>query len=116
VLREVGGTEFAAMAAACMRARHHGLPVVLDGYVATAAVLPLHATRPGALDHCVAGHRSAEPGHGRLLEHLGMRPLLELDLRLGEGSGALAAVPLLAMACVCVTDVATFGEWFGDSP
>jgi nicotinate-nucleotide--dimethylbenzimidazole phosphoribosyltransferase len=116
VLREVGGAEFVAMAAACLRARHHGVPVALDGYVATAAVLPLHAACPGALDHCIAGHRSAEPGHGRLLDHLGMRPLLELDLRLGEGSGALAAVPLIAMACASVTEVATFDEWFGAAP
>jgi nicotinate-nucleotide--dimethylbenzimidazole phosphoribosyltransferase len=116
VLREVGGTELVAMAAACLRARHHGLPVVLDGYVATAAVLPLHEARPGALDHCLAGHRSAEPGHGRLLGHLGLRPLIELDLRLGEGSGALAAVPLVAMACAGVTEVATFDEWFGPAP
>jgi nicotinate-nucleotide--dimethylbenzimidazole phosphoribosyltransferase len=116
VLREVGGGELVAMAAACLRARHHGVPVVLDGYVATAAVLPLHAARPGALDHCIAGHRSAESGHGRLLDHLGLRPLIALDLRLGEGSGALAAVPIVAMACACVTEVATFDEWFGDTP
>jgi nicotinate-nucleotide--dimethylbenzimidazole phosphoribosyltransferase len=116
VMRQVGGAELVAMAAACLRARHHGLPLVLDGYVATAAVLPLHAACPGAVDHCIAGHRSAEPGHGRLLEQLHLRPLLELDLRLGEGSGALAAVPLLAMACASVTDVATFDEWFGEAP
>lgn len=115
VLRHVGGAELVAMAAACLRARHHGVPIVLDGYVATAAVLAPHASRPGALDHCIAGHRSAEPGHGRLLDHLGLRPLLELDLRLGEGSGALAAVPIVAMACACVTDVATFDEWFGNA-
>ena len=114
VMREIGGAELTAMAAACARARHHRLPVVLDGYVATAAVLPLHVARPGALDHCIAGHRSAEPGHGRLLEHLGMRPLLELDMRLGEGSGAVAAVPLIRMACVAVVEVATFAEWFGE--
>lgn len=113
VLREVGGAELCAMAAACLRARRLRVPVVLDGYVATSAVLPLHIARPGALDHCIAGHRSAEPGHSLLLDHLGMRPLLDLEMRLGEGSGALAAVPIVRMACAAVVDVATFDEWFG---
>lgn len=113
VMREVGGAELCAMAAACLRARHHRLPVVLDGYVATSAVLPLHVARPGALDHCIVGHRSAEPGHTLLLDHLRMQPLLDLGMRLGEGSGALAAVPLIRLACAAVVDVATFDEWFG---
>jgi nicotinate-nucleotide--dimethylbenzimidazole phosphoribosyltransferase len=90
--------------------------VVLDGYVATAAVLPLHVAAPGALDHCLVGHASAEPGHRRLLDHLGLEPLLDLQMRLGEGSGALAAVPLIRLACSAVVDVATFDEWFGPAP
>jgi nicotinate-nucleotide--dimethylbenzimidazole phosphoribosyltransferase len=90
------------------------VPIVLDGYVATAAVLPLHVAQPGALDHCIVGHLSAEPGHRRLLEHLAKQPLLDLEMRLGEGSGALAAVPLVRMACACVVEVATFDEWFGE--
>jgi nicotinate-nucleotide--dimethylbenzimidazole phosphoribosyltransferase len=114
-MRELGGSELTAMAAAVLRARHHRLPVVLDGYVATAAVLPLHLALPGALDHCLAGHASAEPGHRRILDHLGMAPLLDLGMRLGEGSGALAAVPLVRMACACVSEVPTFHEWFGDA-
>lgn len=114
VMREIGGAELCAMAAACTRARQHRLPVVIDGYVATSALLPLHVARPGALDHCLVGHRSAEPGHSMLLDHLRMQPLLDLGMRLGEGSGALAAVPLIRMACVAVVDVATFGEWFGE--
>jgi nicotinate-nucleotide--dimethylbenzimidazole phosphoribosyltransferase len=113
-MRQIGGSELTAMAAACARARHHRVPVVLDGYVATAAVLPLHVARPGALDHCIVGHLSAEPGHRRLLEHLAKQPLLDLEMRLGEGSGALAAVPLVRMACACVVEVATFDEWFGE--
>ncbi len=113
IARQVGGAELAAMAGACARARHHRIPVVLDGYIATAAVLPLHAIRPGALEHCLAGHVSSEPGHRRLLDHIGLAPILDLDLRLGEGSGALAAVPLVQMACSCVTEVPTFDEWFG---
>lgn len=114
IAREVGGTELIAIAAACARARHHRIPVVLDGYLAGAAVLPLELARAGALDHCIAGHRSAEPGHRRILDRLGMEPLLALDMRLGEGSGALTAVPLVRLACAGVVDVATFDEWFGD--
>jgi nicotinate-nucleotide--dimethylbenzimidazole phosphoribosyltransferase len=113
VMREVGGAELTAMAAACVAARLRSIPVLLDGYVTAAAVLPLHAASPGALDHCLVGHCSAEPGHRRVLEHLGMRPLLDLGLRLGEGSGAMAAVPLVRMACAAVVEVPTFGEWFG---
>ena len=111
---ELGGSELVAMAAAVVRARQHRLPVVLDGYVATAAVLPLHLAAPGALDHCLIGHASAEPGHRRILDELGVEPLLDLGLRLGEGSGALAAVPLVRIACACVTEVPTMAEWFGD--
>ena len=114
IMREVGGAELAAIAAACARARHRRLTVVLDGYVATAAVLPLHVAVPGALDHCLVGHLSSEAGHARVLDHLGMEPLLDLDMRLGEGSGALAAVPLVRMACASVVEVPTFAEWFGE--
>lgn len=111
VLRQLGGTEMAALAGAALEARLRSIPVVLDGFVVTASVAPLDAARPGALAHCIAGHRSPEPGHALLLEKLGMEPLLDLGLRLGEGSGALAAVPLLRMAARAVCDVATFGEW-----
>jgi nicotinate-nucleotide--dimethylbenzimidazole phosphoribosyltransferase len=114
VLREVGGSELTAIAAAVVAARRRSLPVVLDGYVVTASVLPLVMIEPTALDHCIVGHCSAEPGHRRLLERLGKRPLLDLDMRLGEGSGAMAAVPLVAMACAGITDVPTFAEWFGE--
>lgn len=113
VLREVGGAELVAMAAAIVAARLRKLPVLIDGYVVTAAALPLHLLDAHALDHCLVGHCSSEPGHRRLLERLGKQPLLDLEMRLGEGSGAMAAVPLVAMACAGVTEVPTFGEWFG---
>lgn len=113
VLADLGGPEFVAMAAAVTRARHLRIPVVLDGFVATAAVLPLVSIRHDALAHCLVGHASEEPGHRRILDRLGLLPLLDLSMRLGEGSGALAAVPLVRMACACVTEVATFEEWFG---
>lgn len=113
VLRELGGAELVAMAAAVVAARERQLPVLIDGYVVTAAAFALFAAASGSLDHCQVGHCSAEPGHRRLLERMGKRPLLELEMRLGEGSGAMAAVPLVAMACAGVTQVPTFGEWFG---
>jgi nicotinate-nucleotide--dimethylbenzimidazole phosphoribosyltransferase len=111
VLRQAGGAELAALAGAALEARLRRLPLVLDGFVVTAAVAPLELLGPGALANAVAGHRSAEPGHRALLERLGKRPLLELDMRLGEASGALAAVPLLRLAAAAVTEVATFDDW-----
>jgi nicotinate-nucleotide--dimethylbenzimidazole phosphoribosyltransferase len=111
VLRQVGGAELVALAGACTEARRRSMPVLLDGYVVTAAVAPLAVASPDALTHCLAAHRSPEPGHGRLLEHLGLDPLLDLGLRLGEASGALLAVPIVRMAAAAVTDVATFSEW-----
>jgi nicotinate-nucleotide--dimethylbenzimidazole phosphoribosyltransferase len=113
VLREVGGTELVAMAGALFEARLRSIPVLLDGYIATSPALVLHQVDPGLVANCRAGHLSAEQGHGRVLEHLGLTPLLTLDMRLGEASGAMAAVPLVKMACALVTDVPTFSEWFG---
>ena len=110
-LRQAGGAELAALAGAALEARLRRLPLVLDGFVVTAAVAPLAELHPGALANAVAGHRSAEPGHQALLERLGMSPLLDLGMRLGEASGALAAVPLLRLAAAAVTEVATFAEW-----
>lgn len=111
VLRRLGGRELAALAAAATAARHRSIPVVIDGFICTAALAPLHLAAPGSLDHCIAGHCSAEPGHKELLQRLDLDPLLHLDLRLGEGSGALAAVPIIKIAAAAVTDVATFQEW-----
>jgi nicotinate-nucleotide--dimethylbenzimidazole phosphoribosyltransferase len=110
-LRRLGGAELAAIAGAIVAARHRRMPIVLDGFIVTAAAAPLAAVASGALQHCIAGHCSAEPGHRRLLAHLGLDPLLTLDLRLGEGTGALVAVPLVRMAAAAVVDVATFEEW-----
>jgi nicotinate-nucleotide--dimethylbenzimidazole phosphoribosyltransferase len=110
-LAELGGSEMVAIAGAVIEARLRSIPVVLDGFVVTASVAPLEVSRPGALDHCIAGHRSPEPGHQLLLEKLGKQALLDLGLRLGEGTGALAAVPLLRMAARAIVEVATFQEW-----
>jgi len=111
VLRRAGGAELAAIAGATLEARLRSVPVVLDGFVATAAAATLEIAQSGALDHCIAGHCSAEQGHRLLLEKLDLDPLLDLELRLGEASGALAAMPLIKLACVCATEVATFSEW-----
>jgi len=109
-LRRVGGRELAAMAGAVLAARHKRIPVILDGFVATAAVSVLDKAAPGALDHCVAGHVSGEPGHRRLLEKLGMQPLLDLGMRLGEASGAAVALGVLRCALAAHNGMATFDE------
>ncbi len=109
-LRCLGGREMAAVAGAVLGARQRGVPVLLDGFVCTAAAAPLAVAWPGALDGCLAAHRSAEAAHGRLLAVLGLEPLLDLGLRLGEASGAALAVPLLRAALACHTGMATFAE------
>jgi nicotinate-nucleotide--dimethylbenzimidazole phosphoribosyltransferase len=110
VLRRLGGHEIAAMAGAILRARATRIPVILDGFICTAAAACLEATQPGALDHAVAGHVSAEPGHARLLDHLGKVPLLSLGLRLGEGSGAVLAMGIVQSALACHSGMASFAE------
>lgn len=109
-LARLGGRELAAMAGAVLQARRQRAPVLLDGYVATAAAAVLARARPGALDHCLAAHRSAEPAHGRLLDRLGLPPLLDLGLRLGEASGAALAIGLIRAAILCHTGMATFAQ------
>ena len=110
VLRCLGGREIAAMAGAMARARVERIPVILDGFIACAAAAVLHRAAPGALDHAVAGHQSAEGAHGRLLAALGKEPLLSLGLRLGEGSGAALAIGVLKGAVACHSGMATFAE------
>ncbi|RYH06487.1 nicotinate-nucleotide--dimethylbenzimidazole phosphoribosyltransferase [Tropicimonas sp. IMCC6043] len=110
VLRRLGGREIAAMAGAILAARHHRVPVLLDGFICTAAAAVLEAAVPGALDHAVAGHVSAEGAHARLLEKIGKEPLLSLGLRLGEGTGGALAIGVLKGAIACHSGMATFGE------
>ena len=106
----LGGRELAAIAGAVLAARRYGIPVLLDGFVATSAVLPLARLAPGALDHCRAGHVSAEGGHRELLRQLGLKALLDLDMRLGEASGAGVAILLARAALACHAGMATFAE------
>jgi nicotinate-nucleotide--dimethylbenzimidazole phosphoribosyltransferase len=110
VLRCLGGREIAAMAGAIAAARAHRIPVILDGFIACSAAAVLAKAEPGALDHCVAGHVSAEGAHGRLLEQLGKEPLLSLGLRLGEGSGAALAIGVVKGAVACHSGMLTFAE------
>ncbi len=109
-LRCLGGREMVAIAGAITAARERGIPILLDGFVCTAASAPLAVAAPGALDHCLAAHVSAEAAHRRLLDRLGLMPLLDLGMRLGEASGAALAVPLLRAALACHTGMATFAE------
>lgn len=106
----LGGRELAGMAGAIARARKLRIPVILDGFICTAAAACLEKTVPGALEHCVAGHLSAEGAHGRMLEALDKAPLLNLGLRLGEGSGAALAIGVLKGAIACHSGMATFAE------
>ncbi|MEX2647637.1 MAG: nicotinate-nucleotide--dimethylbenzimidazole phosphoribosyltransferase [Alphaproteobacteria bacterium] len=109
-LRRVGGRELAALAGAVLAARKARVPVLLDGYVTTAAAAVLARLRPDALDHCRLGHCSAEPGHRRLAAALGLEPILDLGLRLGEGSGAALAALILKAAVATHAGMATFAE------
>lgn len=109
-LRCLGGRELAAMAGAIAHARVLGIPVILDGFICTAAAACLAVAVPGALDHAVAGHLSAEGAHQALLAKLGKQPLLSLGMRLGEGSGAALAIMVLKGAVACHSGMATFAE------
>lgn len=110
VLRRVGGRELAAIAGAVLGARVKRVPVLLDGFVASAAAAVVARLAPGGLDHCRAAHRSAEAGHGRLLEALGLVPLLDLGMRLGEASGAAVAANLFRAAVAAHNGMATFAQ------
>jgi nicotinate-nucleotide--dimethylbenzimidazole phosphoribosyltransferase len=110
VLRRLGGRELAAMAGAILAARMERVPVLIDGYVATAAAAVLYKLDAHALDHCIAAHCSAEPAHRKLLAKIGKVPLLDLGMRLGEASGAAIAAGIVKAAVNCHNDMATFAS------
>ncbi len=110
ILRCLGGREIAAMAGAIAAARVLRIPVILDGFICSAAAACLADVSAGALDHAVAGHQSAEGAHGAVLDKLGKQPLLNLGLRLGEGSGGALAINILKSAVACHSGMATFAE------
>jgi nicotinate-nucleotide--dimethylbenzimidazole phosphoribosyltransferase len=109
-LAAFGGLEIAAMAGALIGAASAGAVVVVDGFIATAAALVALRARPEAAPYAVFAHRSAEPGHAALLDALEARPLLSLDMRLGEGTGALLALPLMRAACAMLAEMATLED------
>ena len=109
-LRCLGGRELASMVGAIARARMLRVPVILDGFICSAAAAALAHAVPGILDHTVAGHVSAEGAHKAILDQIGKKPLLSMDMRLGEGSGGALAISMLQAAVACHTGMATFAE------
>lgn len=107
-LRAFGGREQAAICGAILAARAASIPVMLDGFICTAAAAPLYGMAPQTLDHCLVGHKSVEPGHNKLLEAMGKSAILDLDMRLGEGTGAALALSVLRGAVACHNNMATF--------
>ena len=110
VLRSLGGRELVAMAGAIAKARVARIPVVLDGFICSAAAATLAAEMESALDHCVAGHVSAESAHFNVLKNLGKEPLLAMNMRLGEASGGALAINIVKSAVACHSGMATFAE------
>ena len=110
ILRCLGGFEIAAMTGFCLGAAARRVPVITDGFIATAATVLAVRMCPEVADYVFASHQSAEPGHAYLLAMLGLRPLLNLDMRLGEGTGAALAVPLFQAAIAAFTQMATFTD------
>ena len=110
ILAALGGREQAAICGAVLAARAARIPVILDGFICTAAAAVLHAADNRLLDHCLVGHVSTEPGHRKLLAAIHKRPVLEFDMRLGEGSGAALALGIVRAALACHNGMATFGE------
>ncbi|WP_333824854.1 nicotinate-nucleotide--dimethylbenzimidazole phosphoribosyltransferase [Pinisolibacter sp.] len=110
ILRRIGGREIAAMVGAILGARHQKVPVVVDGFVTSAAAAVVHALNPAAIDHCIFAHVSAEPAHRRALAAMGKTPLLDLGMRLGEGTGAAVAASIIRAAAATHAGMATFAE------
>jgi nicotinate-nucleotide--dimethylbenzimidazole phosphoribosyltransferase len=110
VLRRIGGREIAAMAGAILAARYQKIPVIIDGFVVTAAAAILFAANRAAIDHCLFAHVSAEPAHAKALALMGQRPLLDLGMRLGEGTGAALAAGIVKAAAQVHTGMATFAQ------
>ena len=109
-LAALGGLEIATLVGVVLQAAQERRVIVVDGFITGSAVLVAHALRPQVLQRCVFAHRSGERGHSLMLQHLGAQPLLDLGLRLGEGSGAALAWPLLVSACAILNDMASFGD------
>jgi nicotinate-nucleotide--dimethylbenzimidazole phosphoribosyltransferase len=110
VLAKVGGFEIGGIAGIILAAAHRRCVVVIDGFISTAGALIAHALCPAALEYAFAGHRSQEPGHRHMLAHLNLNPILDLDMRLGEGTGAALAMPVIQSAVRVMNEVMTFAQ------
>ncbi|MCL4125421.1 UNVERIFIED_CONTAM: hypothetical protein GTU68_061243 [Idotea baltica] len=110
ILAALGGRELVAMVGAIASARAKSIPVILDGFICTAAAACLEQAQTGALDHCISGHQSDEQAHIKLLTAINKKPLLALDMRLGEGSGAALAIGIVQGAVACHSGMATFAQ------
>ena len=110
VASELGGYEIVGLAGVILAAAQAQVPVVLDGYIVSSAALLARAIAPASTDYCIAAHRSREPGHRIALDALGLQPLLDLDMALGEGTGAALALPLVEAAARMVREMKTFAE------
>jgi nicotinate-nucleotide--dimethylbenzimidazole phosphoribosyltransferase len=110
ILRTFGGFEIAMIAGAMLRAAERRMVLLVDGFIVTSALLVAAALQPAILDYCVFSHCSDEHGHRRMLQHLHARPLMQLDLRLGEGTGSALALPLLHAAVNFLAQMATFSS------
>jgi nicotinate-nucleotide--dimethylbenzimidazole phosphoribosyltransferase len=109
-MEDFGGFEMATMLGAVLQAAEERRVVVVDGFITSAVVLVAHALQPLVLQRCVFAHRSGERGHSLMLHHLGAQPLLDVGMRLGEGSGAALAWPLLQSACLVLAEMASFAS------
>ena len=110
MLAKVGGFEIGGLAGVALGAAARGVPVVMDGFITAAAALIAARLCPSVQDHVIAAHRSVEPGHSIILENLRLTPLLDLQMRLGEGTGAALAMHLIDAALLILRDMATFGS------
>ncbi|MCS7287030.1 MAG: nicotinate-nucleotide--dimethylbenzimidazole phosphoribosyltransferase [Anaerolineae bacterium] len=110
LLAKVGGFEIGVITGIILGAAAHRIPIVLDGFISTAGALIAATIAPAVKDYCIAGHNSAEQGHHAMLEYLGLKPLLDLNMRLGEGTGAVLAMSLVEAACKILNEMATFAE------
>jgi nicotinate-nucleotide--dimethylbenzimidazole phosphoribosyltransferase len=110
VLAKVGGFEIGAIAGVILGAAAHHIPVLVDGFISTAGALIAAALAPASRDYMIAAHRSVEPGHRLMQDHLDLQPIFQLDLRLGEGTGAALAMPVVAAAVAILNQMATFAS------
>ncbi|MGA1846297.1 nicotinate-nucleotide--dimethylbenzimidazole phosphoribosyltransferase [Deferribacter abyssi] len=110
VLSKVGGIEIGAIAGVILAAAYHKIPVIIDGIISTAGALIAYKLCPTVIEYMFAGHKSEEPGHIKMLDYLGLKPLLQLNMRLGEGTGAVLAIHILDAAARIIKEVATFSE------